>query len=267
MKKQIYIGISLVLVMTLMGACKSKEKLAKEGVTVSSKSLVRDIQNAQPDYQTLEFKRMQIALNLNNKQKYRSSATAKIIRDSVIHISVQPFLGIELFVARITPESITVVDKTKLMYYQSDYDLLYLLLGIDIDYKSLEAMFSNRLFALGQTPKTDLEKQFIKANNRKISSKHEALTQEVMVDDNFRIKELRIYENPISEEFSVKYADFTKTNMIDFPSSINLQYKSKTELFTFDMAINTLAINQNIKIQDINYQQYRKGDLRSLLKK
>lgn len=267
MRKQFNIMLFIALTSFVLIGCKSKEKLVVDKGMLNSKSLVENILIAQPTYETIDFKRMQITLNLNNKQNFKSNATGKVIRNSMIHFSIQPFLGIEMFVVRLTPDYIYVLDKTKGVYYQESYQLLEMELGIEIDYKTFEAAFTNQLFALGQNEKANLEKLFKRIANKKLSSSYQSLSQQITVNDGFRIQEMKVQTEKAVEEFKVDYADFIETAEADFPSKINFQFKSPKEIYTFELLISRLAINENISVQDINYQQYRKGNIYSFLKK
>lgn len=265
MNKHFKILIYTLLITSILSGCKSKEKLAKDAGIVVGKSLVNNIIMAEPAFETIEFKRMQIAINLNNKQRYKSNASAKIIRDSVIQISIHPFLGIEIFSVRITPDFIWVLDKTKGVYYQSDYQLFQKELGIGIDYKALEAVFTNQLFALDNQKQFD--KVFKKTSDKTISTNYQALSHDVMVDDSFRIKEVSLVSYPAMEEFKVDYADFVENLELIFPSEIKFKFHSLREIYTFDLSVSRMAINEDIRVQEPNYQQYKKADVSSLLKK
>ena len=181
MKKHWKILSGFLLLGLFFFGCKSKEKLTKDKEVIASQSMIQSIRIAEPKYETLEYKRMQLSLNLNEKKQFRSSANAKIIKDSVIYISIQPFLGIEIFSVRLTPDYIYVLDKTKSVYYQANYALFFDQFGIEIDYQAFQSILTNKLFAVGYNHTIELEKLFKKTDDNRIESNYQSLNQQVLL--------------------------------------------------------------------------------------
>ena len=127
-------------IFTPFWGCKTTQKTGVADKKTEAQFLLDDVKKAEPKFTNIEFKRMNIGINLNEKTRYNSVATCKIIPDSVIHISIQPFFGVEMFIARLTPKQILVIDKLKGIYYQSDYSIFEQQFGIAIDYLTIEAL-------------------------------------------------------------------------------------------------------------------------------
>jgi hypothetical protein len=262
--KQIFI---MVLVIATSLGCKTMQKIKTRDQTFTTQ-LVDEVKKAEPKFDNIEFGRMNIGINLNNKNQFNSAANCKIIPDSVIHISVQPFLGIEMFMIRLTPESIVVIDKTKGVFYQSDYAFFELQFGLDINYQTFEAMFTNKLFTIGAKDKTD--RSFVDATDKNghriLAYKTVSLNQHFFLNEDFRIKEIAVNASTGNEQFMVYYTDFSHAGSLLFPTGIRFQFKNKHELFTFNMSVSRLAVNETINIPNININQYRRGDILSLFK-
>lgn len=69
-----------------------------------------------------------------------------------------------------------------------------------------------------------------------------------------------------NEQFMAFYTDFTQTGNIVFPYGIRFQLKNKTELFNFNMSISRFAVDEAISIPELNLNQYRQGNINSLIK-
>ncbi len=91
---------------------------------------------------------MSLALDLLDR-KVNVSASCKFYKDSAMHISIQPFMGIEMFKAELNPDSIIVFDKMNRRYYVINYNYFTERFGVDIDFNSLQALISNQFFCVG----------------------------------------------------------------------------------------------------------------------
>lgn len=128
--------LAVGLLITFVG-CKVKEKVKIDDLRTHEEVLLQEVLRAEPAFGNIHFMRMNIGVNLNGKSKYNSAANCKIITDSVIHISVRPFFGIEMFIVQLTPAGMVLVDKTKNLYYQSDYLIFEDLFNMQLNYKTL----------------------------------------------------------------------------------------------------------------------------------
>ena len=108
----IKILIAVGLLITFIG-CKVKEKVKIDDLRTHEEVLLQDVLQAEPAFENIHFMRMNIGVNLNGKGRYNSAANCKIITDSVIHISVRPFFGIEMFIVQLTPARMVLIDKPK----------------------------------------------------------------------------------------------------------------------------------------------------------
>lgn len=267
------ITLKQILLVTLMGiflwGCKTTRKTKKPDLQTHHETLINEVMNAEPKFRNIEFKRMSIGLNLNEKSHYNSNATCKIIPDSVIHISVQPFFGIEMVVVRLTPDQILVVDKIKNIYYQSDYLLFEQQFGLEINYSTFESLFTNKLFTIGAKDKNaaKLTNTTDKNDNSILVYKNVSLSQHFFLNENFRIREVAINSTSGNEQFMAFYTDFaTNTGNLLFPSGIRFQLKNNAEIYSINMSINRLAVDETIDIPFININQYRQGNILSLFK-
>ncbi len=269
MRKQLlfFITISLLSVIILTG-CKSKQKITSTILQSPTEVMVSKIYEAEPKFESLEFKRMYISVNLNNKGQYNSNASCKIIKDSIVFISLQPFFGVEMFNLRITPKQLIFVDKIKAVYYPLDYSFIKKVYNIDVTFNDLQALFTNRLFSVGvyDSKEKSLVKSFEKAGDNKLTTKNEMLNQSVSINDNFRIIDVLISSLSNKEHLKVSYENFTSQDNFNFPSNIDLQFKHSNESFNCGLSISKLTVNETLSIPAINLMVYREGDIFTLLK-
>ncbi len=264
-----FIKILLVVVVFIsVNGCKTTQKTVITEKLTEAQILLKEIEKAEPKFTNIEFKRMNIGINLNENTRYNSVATCKIIPDSVIHISIQPFFGVEMFIARLTPKEMLVVDKIKGVYYQSEYSIFDQQFGIAIDYMTFESLFTNKLFFIGTNnpAETVLMNAFEKNGNKMLSYQHATLSQHFFLNEHHRIREMAVNSNSGNEQFMAFYSDFTQNGSLIFPYGIRFQLKNKTALYNFNLSISRFAVDEGITIPALNLNQYRQGDITSLIK-
>lgn len=79
-----------------------------------------------------------------------SKGDLRIIPGEGIYLSLQPFLGIELFRVVITPERVLVIDRTGRRYMAQDLSIVNQLMKTNNPYYYVESLFLNRMFVLGK---------------------------------------------------------------------------------------------------------------------
>jgi hypothetical protein len=259
----------MMLFFTLIG-CKSAQKLSS--VTDTDKSVAKIVEKtlmAEPQFHSVDIKKMNVQLHLSNQKQYNSPASCKIISDSVIHISVQPFFGIEMFVARFTPNTFIFIDKTKSIYYQSDYAFLNTKFNLDINFSTLRAIFTNKLFVAGENQVQPA--MFINKQDKRIASglhyENEKYAGIVMLNPDFRISDVEVNLKSGPEKFNVRYADFGETGkQTNFPYNIDFSVSSGSKIFSLAMSITRLNVDEAITIPELNLHKYRQGNISTLLK-
>ncbi len=263
----------LILLITLLGiqGCKVKERTESSSTTAipaRESSLLKEIQQAEPDFRTINIKRMSVSADfISQLGKMSSAAGCQVIRDSVIFISVKPFLGIEMFVARLTPQEIVVVDKVRNVVYQTDYEIFEDFLDLDINYKTCEQLLTNKLFTIqsGSSKKAVAKSSIIK-NQQAISFNDPVLSQQFILNPQKRIKEVEIKSAERPEIFQAAYADFTNSNEVLFPSDIKFKLDRKSKNYNLALSISQIEFDKAVNIPYLNLNLYKKGDIRSLIK-
>lgn len=261
--------IILVLAISLLG-CKSLQKISTVfDEHASTPVIVEKTLLASPQSRSVDIKKMNVRLNLNNQNQYNSPANCKIIVDSAIYISVQPLFGIEMFVAKFTPDEILFIDKTKSTYYQSDYIFLNQKFNLELNYDLIQSVLMNKLFVVGETKvhpslfKKTKEKQVV----LELNYENAKYTEKIVLRPDFRISDVAVTSKGGTEEFKVGYADFKTTEKLTiFPYSIKLNIKTTSNTFGLDMIISKMGVDETITLPALNLSNYRQGNISSLLK-
>lgn len=146
------IVVSCLLLVTLLGfyGCKSaKVPGGKEKVnTKELKEFVASMQEQEPAFRTFSA-RLSVDLQTGDKTM-GSRVELKLVKDSALQLSVQPFLGIEVFRMELTPDSVKVMDRMNKRYVAEGYTALKEEWPIDFNFYNLQALFVHQLFLPGE---------------------------------------------------------------------------------------------------------------------
>lgn len=144
--------LGCLLLVTLLGfyGCKSaKVPGGKEKVnTKELKEFVASMQEHEPAFRTFSA-RLSVDLQMGDKTM-GSRVELKLVKDSALQLSVQPFLGIEVFRMELTPDSVKVMDRMNKRYVAEGYTALKEEWPIDFNFYNLQALFVHQLFLPGE---------------------------------------------------------------------------------------------------------------------
>jgi len=249
----------------LLSACKSGRELA--GSSGSKLSVTERAIAAQPAFSSLDIKRMTVNITTDDGTSYTSPATCRIISDSVVHLSVQPIFGIEMFVAQLTRDRFVVLDKMRKIAYTGNYEQLGDRMGMVINFNSLQALLTNRLFVLNNEG-GPLSR--FKAGNHKgaqtLNHTHVPVRQQFILNDSFRIQETQISAVVGNYHFTARYEGFTNQDMLVFPYQQTMTLEAGKKRYSLGLSITRMIVNEKPLIPSFSLQGYRIGTIDQLMK-
>ena len=146
-----------VLIISMLNGCRSSKEMTTSGEALTLKTesdFYAAFQEQSFRYQTFSA-RVQFEVTLVSGKETSARAQLTILRNVRLQISVQaPILGIEVFRAELTPDSIKVVDRLNRRFLIDSFDNMMESVAVDFNFYHLQALFTNRLFL--PTGETDL---------------------------------------------------------------------------------------------------------------
>lgn len=145
------ISFFLCLSLLILAGCRSSKQTGTSTETEtrrSDKEIFTLVEEQAFRFKTLTA-RLNVDLNLPGNQM-SSRVDFKMVRDSAFQLSVQPFLGIEIFRIEIGRDSIKVLDRMNKRYVAENYAALKGQTPIEFNFYNLQALFTNRLFVPGE---------------------------------------------------------------------------------------------------------------------
>lgn len=218
----------ILFAILFLSGCKSSKKV---GTVASGSTKAHNEFFQSMEEHAFKFNTMTARLNAElkgGKNNMSSRVDLKMVRDSAFQLSVQPFLGIELFRAEFTLDSIKVVDRMNKRYVAERYADLKGQTPIEFNFYNLQALFTNHIFLPG---KQEIDpKQF-----KRFKLNQEGSTAEIKVKDTMGLlytffadgeeKLLSTYITDPTEKYALQwdYADFRLAEGQPFPMLMDVQ--------------------------------------------
>jgi len=260
----------ITITMLIMSACKTTRHIAKPTLPTSNEisQLVENVKKVQPQFKTANISKMSLAFNVNERE-VNVSAVCKMIKDSAIFISIQPFMGIELFKAELKSDSIKVYDKMNHRYYVSDYGFFKKRFGVDVDFNSFQALLSAQLFCIGKkemlTDSCKLTTLASGVNTIEFNSVN--MHQNTEISSLNQIQRVVLKAKNSDYLLQTDYTEYSLINGVNFPQKITLLATDQKSKATCDFSILRVEFNTDIKLSPTNPDRYSLGDIDQLLKK
>lgn len=139
-----------VLFACLLVACKSPS-----GTTTSGAEIMKteEAYFASVLEQTFHFNTLSARMKLDfsgMQNEFSSRVQLKMIYNDRMQLSIQPFLGIEMFRIEMTNDSIKIIDRMNKRYMVDNYENLKKEMNIEFNLQNLQALFTNQLFVPGE---------------------------------------------------------------------------------------------------------------------
>lgn len=265
----------LLLAVLICTACKTGKLISKKeqpvievSHTLKPGEVAMLVQKNQPAFRTANAAKMSVFVDFKGRQ-LNVKASCKIVSDSAIHLSVQPFFGIELFKLEMTPEEMIVIDKANKRYYQSNYGIFKSLLGVIVNYDAVQSLISNRLFVSGKKAFSPDDFSW-KNNNSKdtLFVQAETMSQENVIDLALgRIAAVMLKPNNNSYSLKASYADFKNFGGALFPEKINIEGIQDGSKAVFYFTVEEAKFDVPFQMEPIDLSRYTKGNIHALFRK
>lgn len=178
MKANLKLSALLLVVITLISSCGTKKKLASRGEqNLEGIQRVEEILKHEANPTGFSAK-VDVTLKTGGSD-ISSKGDLRIEAGKAVYLSLQPFLGIEAFRLVVTPEKVLLIDRLKKRFISQNISEYSKYTKGNNPYELIEALFLNRLFALGQSSSASESKAFKKFDFSKQENNVIRLTEEI----------------------------------------------------------------------------------------
>ena len=264
--------VCLVMLAVLAG-CKSSRKATGEGGAEAKegRALLEAVEEGALEFHTLSA-RLSADLKLQDGKELGSRVELKMVRDSMIQLSVQPFLGIEVFRLELTTDTVRLIDRMGKRYVAERYSGLLEQSPVDFNFYNLQALFINRIFLPGQADFTKKEYNRFRMSRAPEYTEFKA-TDRGKLFYTFRIdreeKLARTEINDAEGRFSLawRYADFQTYGQQLFPVSMNADVVvDNRNVGGLSLYYSRIQLDKTLKFSNEQLRKYRRVTLEEILK-
>jgi hypothetical protein len=240
----------------LFAGCRTpKVATTGEGAAASLKKeadFFHALRNQTFRYQTFSA-RMQVAFVMASGKEFSSRANLKIQKDKRLQISIQPFLGFEVFRVELSPDSVKVIDRMNKRYLADDYAHLKGTVQMDFNFHNLQALFTNQLFLPGETDMPDdAFKRFrwtAAAGGYHLSTKDRSGLQYLfMADAEEKLCAARITHTASHRTLHWDYTGFRRFGASFFPMNIHVHPGENSDL-NMSLSIHYTQVDTDVPVE------------------
>ncbi|OIP81433.1 MAG: hypothetical protein AUK44_10035 [Porphyromonadaceae bacterium CG2_30_38_12] len=267
-KKTNYI-FAVLLIAISFTACKSKKALVQpNNVDRKLMEQIDKIRQAEPVFTTANVSKMSVAVEVGGR-KFNTSASCKIRADSAIHVSIQPFMGFEMFKVEINKDSLLVYDKINKRLYPVPFAYFKTKFGLTVGFSDLQAILSNRFFTVGTTQPDFLNCKKAESvdNLNVIEYKTTEMLQQILSNSTDRIERQELKAVNSDYQMRVAYSNFIQIDKLVFPQVINIEATNTKQNVKFDFKISKAVFDNELSFTKIDPSKYTVADINQLLNK
>ena len=251
MKRIKILSIFLILSILLL-SCKTKEKISQKQISELS-SIYDRLSDNYLDYQSLYIKS---SISFNKKKKsLKLKSSIKILKDSLIIVSLSPGLGIEAARIKFTKDSIFILDRMSSQLTKAGYKYLLDSMNISVDFLDVQSILTNELLIYPKDKTLALKEQFvhhfrIKTQEPDLQLYSKSLSnieQLITVDrQNYRIKSTKINELDNQRYLNIEYIDLFSDEFKNIPKSIDIYSYTKTDKVSIHLNYTKVVKNKQL---------------------
>ena len=260
------------LLLFMLVGCKSSKKIGTvDSARVKAHNeFFQAMEDKALDFQTLTA-RLNADLDVPGKQ-VSSRVELKMVKDSVFQLSVQPFLGIEIFRMELSKDSIKIVDRMNKRYLVENYSNLQGKTPIEFNFYNLQALFTNHLFIPGEQVVS--RKHFNRFKLNQEGQYAEIKTKDAMgLQYTFKAdgeeKLLSTYVSDPQKKYGLQwlYSDFRLVEEQPFPSLMDVQVlKNGNPTGGVKIYYSRIQINEPLKLSFSIPSRYKRVTFEDILK-
>ncbi len=266
--------IILSITIFALTACKTKQQTIVSKSKAGKPMVIEQIDSAelilqqaieqQPQFNSMYISKMNINLEYGSRS-FNLRGQIRMITDTLISISIQPILGIEMFRVDMNPDGFTIYNKMKRTYAVNNYQYIKNVTQIDVNYDAIQAIFSHQLFTPTSTKRDELLNAFELVTPTFLDTVTFIGKENILgANQRFDISQAngRIVftgaEKDSQPIHSITYGDLQRTNKILFPRSVTASSKLGNTPVSITLDINKIEFNNAIEANSINLTRYTK---------
>jgi hypothetical protein len=255
-----------VLPLLTVASCSAAKRLTSPAVVAATKNeasqAAAQTKLQLPRFSTMNAAKCKFAITLREKT-YSITSSVKIIKDSVIQLSIMPLLGIEMYRAVLRPDSIIIIDKNNHNYFVTDYGFFQKRFGVDISFKDVQALLSNQPL----NPANEVGNSELKTNDNGYEwvTSYKNLKADYQFSKEYQLNKTTLEQTGSESQFNCSYSNFNTFDSVVFPTQCSIEALHNQRQTGFTFTIEKLTFNTPLNISSINFSDYNRVGLDQIL--
>lgn len=249
-----------ILIALSFTSCRSKMGVIK---ATANKNPMAKLFEQNPRFETF---RSQIQINTSG---LNAKGDLRIVKNKTIYLSVQAFLGIEVARLKITPDSLIALDRLHRRYFADTFAHIYGFNKQGVNYFTLQALFSNSLFLLGEDSLSvkdmDAFQLTRKSDLIKLTAKKEDGTS-FEINKDYQLSQTSLGKDNDRLKLNWSYRDFASFSDLVFPQTMELNAVSPKKSVSATLQYAKIELNKPQQVDLVIPIRYAKVDLSEILK-
>ncbi len=186
-----------------------------------------------------------------DNSSYSISGIIRIRKDSVIFVSLSPFMGIEMARALITPDDVKIINRLEGTYFEGDMDYVNNMLGTDLDFYMLQALLVGNDFSHLSSDNFSVRSQtnrLLLQNPQRYSATastdNKFFQQNLLLDDqSYKITENTLYDPLTRRSIRTRYSAFYRVTGQLIPSRFSMIFTEPGSQAELNIRYNRTSID------------------------
>jgi len=246
---------------------------AKPDSTAIAKVLIDQTIAAQPIFSTMNMSKFDVSIQFGTV-RYNMRGSMRINKDTLISISLQPMLGIEVIRIEFREDYFTIFDKMNHRYCETPYDAIHIATGLPVDFRIIQAMASANFFSIPhrednsfcQAEPTDSTFTLVGKDELNRMYQYFEVYKKYPLLAHSGIKQGSDKSTPASiaatsnAPFMISYSNYAtidrKNKNLLFPYTINIDLDHRLFHFAALVNVEKITINEPIVTTPVNTEKY-----------
>ncbi len=229
-----------VCAVALVG-CRSKRTAQKPMDDISAYT-VSEVLRRQPTFATMNISKMEVVATYEQHQM-TFRAMARLFTDSLLQLSIQPMLGVEMFRVEFTPTDFRIIDKWNRRYTENTYDFLRYKLNTDFSFDLLQNIVSNHLFLLDKVVEpSDFIVEKIEGAPTRLVHLSQGMIQRFELAEPAAVAKVEVLTEPA--RVTCTYAGHRMQNAVYFPTDFGMTITASGKALSFACTAQKIEFNK-----------------------
>lgn len=236
--------------------CRSK-RAAQKPVEDMSAYTAAEVMRQQPQFRSMNIAKMDVLATYGQHQM-SFKATARLFTDSLLQLSIQPMMGVEMFRVDFTPTDFRIVDKWNRRYTENTYDYLRYKLGVDFSFDLLQRIVSNQLFLVDkQVESTDFVVEKFEGEATRLVHLSQGMIQRFELVEPMAIAKAEVLTE--QARLTCNYSGHRVQNGVRFPNEFLLTISADHQQVTLTCTVQKIEFNKSFEpLRTLALEKYEK---------